>query len=203
MPNLIVSNWDYDSTTLAAWVARRRNAFSFPTRSAEFARLLKRKARGRSAKSPRFFGEALVASKIPHREAYYSSAKWLTNRRFAGDRKLTDKEHERLRQALHRHFTKARIQKLQQTVEALRESSQNELDGKSPAAPDLWLIDRRGHHRFIEVKLPGDSVARHQFAGMAAIASVLNRPQKVTVEVIELNHNNRMFKIFCRAISAP
>jgi hypothetical protein len=28
--------------------------------------------------------------------------------------------------------------------------------GIKPVPPDLWLIDRQGNHRFIEVKLPGD-----------------------------------------------
>jgi hypothetical protein len=65
-----------------------------------------------------------------------------------------------------------------------------------------WLVDRRGHHRFIDVKLPGDFVAPHQFAGMAAIACVLHGPQKVTVEVVNLDDYDRMFKTFCRAMTA-
>jgi hypothetical protein len=67
----------------------------------------------------------------------------------------------------------------------------------------LWLVDRRGGHRFIEVKLPSDGVAPHQLAGMAAIACLLNAPRhRVTVEVIHLNDEARTFKTFCRALGA-
>lgn len=81
----------------------------------------------------------------------------------------------------------------------LGKTCRKELEGKAPTAPDLWIIDKRGRHRFIEVKLPGDSVAEHQLAGMAAIVAVLSGPQKVSVELVELHDDERMFKDLWRA----
>lgn len=202
MLTLIVERHVYDPERLEAWTKRRRNALPFPAASADFARLLRRKVRGRAAKTRRFFGEAYVASQTPHREAYYGSFKWLTNRRFASSREFSDRYQEQFRKALQGHFGQRRIEKLQLAVQALARSCRKELDGKEPTAPDLWLVDKRGRHRFIEVKLPGDSVAPHQVAGMAAIACVLKTPHRVSVEVIHLHDDDRRFKAFCRAIRA-
>jgi hypothetical protein len=173
---------------------------TFPASSAAFLKLLKRKVRGRSAKTQRFFGEAFVASRIPHAEAHYGSVKWLTNSRFAASQKLASRDHERLREALHKHFGEPCLQRLQRVATTLAKKCRKELAGKKPTAPDLWLVDKRGRHRFIEVKLPGDSAAPHQIAGMAAIASVLSRPGRVSVEIIQLTNDQQSFKAFCRAI---
>jgi hypothetical protein len=107
-----------------------------------------------------------------------------------------------LRAALHRHFGSRHLGNLQRVVEAVYRSCKKQLKGKAPTAPDLWLVDRRGGHRFIEVKLPGDSAAPHQLAGMAAIACVLSPANRVSVEVIHLNDDDRLFKEFCRAVRA-
>jgi hypothetical protein len=40
---------------------------------------------------------------------------------------------------------------------------------KQPVAPDLWFIDKSGCFHFIEVKLPGDRIAEHQFVGMSIL----------------------------------
>ena len=84
---------------------RGLHALPFPAKSASFALLLRRKARGRKARTARFFGEAFVASHTPHREVFYGSFKWLTNQRFASKSELPDADQERFREALHRHFT--------------------------------------------------------------------------------------------------
>jgi len=203
MPKLVVKQNVYDSDSLEAWIKRRRDALPFPATSADLARLLRRKARGRSARTRRFFGEAYVASRTPHREAYYASYKWLTNRKFASSKKCSNRHQEQLRKALQDHFGLKQVEKLQRTVQELSRSCRKELAGKTPTAPDLWLVDRRGQHRFIEVKLPGDSVAPHQLAGMAAIACVLKGSGAVLVEVIHLQDDDRMFKRFCRAMRSP
>ena len=199
MAKLRVQRREYDAEVLDAWIKRRRNAISFPSTSAGIAKQLRRKVRGRSVRSPRFFGEAFVLSKNPHRDALYSSCKWLTNPRFVEDRKLPDPELERLRAALHNHFGAKQIKKLQRVVRALAHDQRRALHNKLPTAPDLWIIDKRGQHWFIEVKLPGDSLAPHQLAGMAAIASVLRGPRHVTVEVVQLNDDDRMFRRFWRS----
>jgi hypothetical protein len=144
----------------------------------------------------------LRSESTPHREAYDGSVKWLTNKRFASNKALADPDHERFRAALHKYFGASRIKKLQETVAVLTRSCSKELGGKKPTAPDLWLVDKGGKHRFIEVKLPGDAVAPHQLAGMAAIASVLGPADRVSVEVIQLHDDERMFRAFCRAIHA-
>ena len=202
MPKLRSDRRPLDHAALEGWVRRRRNAIRLPAMSAEFVKLLKRKRRGRASRTRRFFGEVFVASLIPHREAYYNSVKWLTNPRFARTRELVDADHERLRAALHLHFGEARIAKLQREVMRLARRFSKELRQKLPTAPDLWLVDKRGKHRFIEVKLPGDSVAPHQLAGMAAIATVLGSRNRVSVELLQLDDDQRMFKAFCRAMKA-
>jgi hypothetical protein len=164
--------------------------------------LMKRKVRGRSRNSRRFFGEAYVASKTKARELYYSSSKWLTNPAFVGDRELRDRNHEQIRGALHEHFGSDQLRTLQRAVARLSFKCRKQLAGKAPTAPDLWLVDRRGRHRFVEVKLPGDSVAPHQIAGMAAIALVFGRRSKVSVEVIHLHDDFQAFRRFCRALRA-
>ena len=111
MPKLISNQQAFDPKVLDGWTRRRRNAVVLPETSAQFLRLLKKKRRARLSRSRRFFGEIYVASITPHREVHYSSAKWLTNSRFADVRKLADPDHERLRSALHRHFGQARIVK--------------------------------------------------------------------------------------------
>jgi hypothetical protein len=129
---------------------------------------------------------------------FYASFKWLTNPRFAGTAKMADPEQKRFRKALHKHF-EGRIEKLQRVAKELGTTYRKDLEGKAPTAPDLWIIDKRGRHRFIEVKLAGDSEASHQLAGMAANAAVLSGPKKVSVEIVELHDDERMFKDFWRA----
>jgi hypothetical protein len=202
MPKLILSRDLYDADALDSWIRRRRHALRFPREAAQLARLLKRKARARGRRTSRFFGEAYVACNLKYREIHYGSVKWLTNPRFVRTRRLTDPDHERFRRALHDNFGRDRIEKLQSAAHALLSSCRHELAGKAPTAPDLWLIDKRGRHRFIEVKLPGDSVAPHQIAGMAAISCLLNGPKRVSVEVLHLHDGDRTFKRFCRAIRA-
>jgi hypothetical protein len=202
MPRLTIKRDRYDPVALESWTRRRRNALSFPPRIEGFRRLLRRKARGREKKTPRFFGEAFIAVQSKCHEAYYGSFKWLTNPRFAKDQELANPDQERLRAALHRHFTRKRIEKLQRVVEGLSRSCRKDLGKRRPTAPDLWLVDRHGRHRFIEVKLPGDSAAPHQLAGMAAIAFVLRGPKVVSVEVIHLDDDDRLFRALCRAMRA-
>jgi DNA invertase Pin-like site-specific DNA recombinase len=121
----------------------------------------------------------------------------VTNPRFVGVKPFPGSAAEHLRDALQRHFGERRLRRLQQAVRRLHRSRHKVLKGKLPTAPDLWLVERRGRHRFIEVKLPGDSMAPHQLAGMAAIAWILN----ASVEVIELRNEQGLFKEFCQAMT--
>jgi hypothetical protein len=149
------------------------------------ARKVARRGGGR-----RFFGEAYVATKITHIEGFYGSFKWLTNARFSDDRPFPDGPtkgfKERLRKALMKHFTKGQLKALRERARKFKKET-----GVRPVAPDLWLVDRRGNHRFIEVKLEGDLVRRPQLAGLALIASCLHPKTRLSVEIVELHPDHK------------
>jgi hypothetical protein len=63
--------------------------------------------------------------------------------------------------------------------------STQEFGGRKPVGPDLWLTTPR-QHRFIEVKLPGDRVGRHQLLGLALIATFLRSDRSKSVEIVNL-----------------
>lgn len=194
--SLKTTHESFDREQLLAWTARRRDAIAFTGSAADIGRLLRRKARGRSVKTHRFFGEAFVVGRGGFQDAHYGSFKWLTNRRFADTKELSSPAEERLRKALHKHFTAEGITELQDAVSEVSFRFKRLLKGKTPTAPDLWLIGAGSRHRFIEVKLPGDKPAPHQLAGMAAISVVLGRRRRVSVEVLYLNNDEVVFDEF-------
>lgn len=57
--------------------------------------------------------------------------------------------------------------------------------GRKPVAPDLWLTTAN-RHLFIEVKLPGDTIARHQLVGLALIAMYLRGDKPISVRIVNL-----------------
>lgn len=133
----------------------------------------------------RFFGEAYVATQIQHQTGYYGSFKWLTNARFSDDRPFpngpTKRFQEDLRRALLEHFGRRQLEMLRKRANAVHKAT-----GLRPVAPDLWLIDREGNHRFIEVKLPGDRIRPQQLTGLDLIKSCLHAKTQVSVEIVEL-----------------
>jgi hypothetical protein len=133
----------------------------------------------------RFFGEAYVAAQVKHQSGYYGSFKWLTNARFSNDRPFrkgpTRTFQEELRTALLKHFGKRQLDRLRERAREFETRS-----GVRPVAPDLWLIDRQGNHRFIEVKLPGDRIRPAQRAGLALIKSCLRTKTRLSIEVVDL-----------------
>jgi hypothetical protein len=150
--------------------------------------ILSGKVSRRAKGTRRFFGEAYVATQISHGEGYYGSFQWLTNPTFLGDRTFpegpTQEFQQQYRHALHLHF-QGQLERLQENARALEQGI-----GIRPAAPDLWLIDLSGNHRFIEVKLPHDEVSDNQLAGLVVIAASLRGKSNVSVEVIELYPDN-------------
>ncbi len=114
--------------------------------------------RKHKVRANRFFGEAFVASHLSHDEGYYSSFQWITSGAWADADGVSDDDAGEFRRALATHFP--RLGELQAKAAALAKT----LDGVKPAAPDLWLISNNEHH-FIEVKLTGDELAPHQYAG--------------------------------------
>ena len=91
---------------------------------------------------------------------------------------------EQFREALRRHFPGLR--QFQNVVAA----STREFRRHNPVGPDLWLTTP-GKHRFIEVKLPGDRVGRHQLLGLALIAMFLRSDRSKSVEVVHLFSNQK------------
>lgn len=143
-------------------------------------RLLKGKADTRPGR--RFFGEAYVLSTEAADEAWYGSFKWLTSRKWSGPGPLADDYQESFRAALQRHFCD--LDAFQRKVRA----AAGKTAGALPVGPDLWLVTRR-RHRFIEVKLPGDSLAPHQLQGLHLIERHLRAAdgRSVSVEVVTLS----------------
>jgi hypothetical protein len=129
----------------------------------------------------RFFGEAFVASHIPHDEGYYSPFKWLTSSSWANSNELGATDSAEFKKALARHFPK--LSQFQAKAAAVAKA----LGRAKPVAPDLWLVVN-GEHQFIEVKLAKDELAEHQFAGLALIARYL--PSEAPVSVILMNLDN-------------
>ncbi|MGE3345211.1 MAG: VRR-NUC domain-containing protein [Vicinamibacterales bacterium] len=208
-PTLVVSRRACDSHQIEEWKkgGTHREKILEGIESKHLRNILELKAATRSKTTTRFFGEAFVASTTPHVEGYYGSFKWLKNQRFASTapfpRGRSHVFQRALREALHRHFSRERIAALQAATRELNRTCKRELGGVYPTAPDLWLMDESGHHRFIEVKLPGDSIAPHQLAGLALITSCLGGVRPVSTEIVELNPgDDELFKVFCRSIVA-
>ena len=193
---LTVTRKCYAPDVLKQWgrgVQSARSAIISKIASPHLREVFKVKSESRRRKTGRFFGEAFVASETPHRDGYYRSFKWLKNRRFCTERPFgrgkAQPFQESLRSALLENFGARAIEHLQEAAESLFKRYSAELDGVFPTAPDLWLIDANGRHIFIEVKMPGDSIAPHQIAGLALIASCLG-PAEASVEIVELDPSN-------------
>ncbi len=138
-------------------------------------RILCEKLRNRKRPGRRFFGEAFVAAHVDHQAGWYGSFKWLTY----WPVKESSPYAAEYRAALKDAFPSAPdISRKSLLLARL-------LNGKKPVPPDLWLIVN-GEHRFIEVKLPGDSIHPTQIAGLAIIATCLARDANLSVWIYNL-----------------
>ena len=184
MPDLTIVRLTYPQASLEAWKAQRYRMLTSSGASRFLKRILKKKASGRGG-TRRFFGEAYVAVNTPHTEGFYGSFKWLTNPRFSDGRPFPDGQssqyQKELRRALVKYFGTDQLVGLRKRAIAFRKRT-----GIVPVPPDLWLIDRYGNHRFIEVKLPGDSIKDGQLAGLALIATSLFVTTRISVEIADL-----------------
>jgi hypothetical protein len=144
-------------------------------------RILRQKAEVRPGR--RFFGEAKVAATTPHQDAWYGSFKWLTSPRWCSAQRLRTAYGEQFRDALMAHFPD--LAAFQQVARRSAGSG-----SRKPVGPDLWLVTPH-EHRFIEVKLPDDSVAEHQLLGLALVATHLRGDRRVRVELAQLYSHRR------------
>lgn len=142
----------------------------------------------------RFFGEAFVASRLEHVEGYYCPFKWLTASRWSSDRELANPDAREFSQALARHFPL--LGDFQQAAAAAAQL----LGCPKPVGPDLWLVTKSGHI-FIEVKLPKDSAAPNQIAGLALLATRLPSEMPIKVLVITLDNTKTLFDEYVRKVT--
>ena len=179
-PKLSITPITFSEPELRAW---KNGKYSLVK---DCPRPLKRILRKKAGKRPgrRFFGEAHVAATERYRKGWYGSFKWHTSPRWCGSQELQDPYQVKFRNALLRHFPD--LKEFQQIAAA----SMRKLGGRKPVGPDLWLITP-GKHRFIEVKLPGDSVGRHQLIGLALIAMFLRSDRPISVEIVNLHSGER------------
>jgi hypothetical protein len=174
-PKLKVKEVRFSEVDLRAW---KKGDYSLVKDCPKpLRRILRKKAQARPGR--RFFGEAYVAAAANCQDGWYGSYKWLTAQKWAGDEDLRNRYQGQFREALRRHFPKLR--QFQEAVAASTRDSR----GRKPVGPDLWLATPR-QHRFIEVKLPGDRIARHQLLGLALIATFLQSDRPKSVEVVNL-----------------
>jgi hypothetical protein len=165
----------YPERRLLDWRKKEYGWFERSDASSYLRRVLCAKAKNRPG--TRFFGEAFVSATQAHSDGWYGSFKWLTSPgclKISGSHEARDE----FVRALADHF--GSLEMLQDRAQALATKL-----GENPVPPDLWLIGQRCHH-FIEVKLPWDSVAERQLAGLALIARHLRGRLPVSVSVIQL-----------------
>jgi len=156
----------------------------------------------------RFFGEAFIASRIEMKEGWYNSFKWLTQEKWLSGENLYSGFEWNFHIALVRLFGSDKLTILQERANALFNAHEGKLGGSKPVAPDLCIVAQDGSIRFIESKLPGDTIKAHQIAGMALIKKYLeslNNVIKVSIieltpghssEPIPINRNKAIFTEF-------
>lgn len=182
--------WPFPEAERVRWYGGSSCLLEQSAASAFIRRVLGQK---HAVRPRRFFGEAFVASKLEHEEGYYCPFKWLTSSRWSGDGELADRDAREFRNALARHFP--RLGDFQQTATA----AAHRLGGPKPVGPDLWLVTG-GRHVFIEVKLPKDSAAAHQIAGLALLATRLPSSMPIEVLVISLDNTKTLFDEYVKQI---
>jgi hypothetical protein len=184
MATIGISRMSYPPSLLKNWKGKDCRMLTSSSACEYLKEILTLKV-GRRAGGRRFFGEAYVAANTKHVTGYYGSFKWLTNPIFSSNQPFatgpTAVFKEQLRNALHQHFGKRQLENLQKRARARHQAT-----GVRPVPPDLWLLDRHGGHRFIEVKLPGDRIRPQQVEGMKLISSSLRPKNPTSVEIIDL-----------------
>lgn len=153
----------------------------------------KKKPQSSRCKSTWYFGESYVASKLADftKEGWYSSFKWLYAAKW-----LTGNTNNRFEATFYKEaLTKYIGDKLPKLYNA-----SNKVNGfpNQPATPDLWLVDNRGQHHFIEVKTwrwdyvndkwKTDTPKKEQLAALALIQFFLHF--KVYIILLYPKNNN-------------
>ena len=182
----------YPESLLDAWKSGDHSMLINSNASDYIKDILIFKSKARSGR--RFFGEAYIASKLEMKEGWYNSFKWLTADKWLSGEGLESKFEKPFYDALMEHVGADILSGLQKSsINFYNNQKEKLVDGKKykkPVAPDLWLIDKEGRFRFIESKLPGDTIGAHQIAGLALIKKYLSINVPVSVSIMHLYPEN-------------
>jgi len=147
--------------------------------------ILLKKAKNRPGR--RYFGEAYVSSTIKMIDGWFNSFKWLSSEKWLTGNSLEPVFEKPFHDTLIKYFGFKNLRNLQNESTALYKGNAEYLHHKKPVAPDLWIIDKKGNHRFIECKLPGDKIGPHQIAGLLLIKENLKVSEKISVSIANLH----------------
>jgi len=180
----------YPEALLANWKGGDHSMLTDSSASDYIKRIITFKASNRPG--GRFFGEAYIASTEDMVDGWYNSFKWLTADKWLTGKGLNEDLERPFHEALMEHVGKDILSNLQDGAKKLFEQHKGlfEEDGapKRPVAPDLWLVSRTGQLKFIESKLPGDTIGVGQIAGLALIK---NAVKDVSVSIVSLYPEGR------------
>lgn len=178
----------YPESLLQAWKSGDYSMLTSSNASDYIKRILVHKAKKRPGR--RFFGEAFIASRVEMKEGWYNSFKWLTSDKWITGKGLKPEFEQPFHRALSKYIGTDVLANLQRKALSLYCQEKDRFlvrkEFKKPVAPDLWIIDKRGRFRFIESKLPHDTIHPHQLAGLALIKKYLKPPFQVAVSVVTL-----------------
>ena len=192
MTNLTIETLTFDEGIREKWVQRDFAILLDSKASPSIKTVLERKARVRPN---RFFGEAYVASRIAHDAGWYCPFKWLTSASWCDANCVDgDDDSSEFKTALARHFP--RLREFQNRVAEFVGATGVD----KPVGPDLWLIIN-DEHRFIEVKLAGDTLKPRQLAGLALLAKCLPSKSPISVGVVNLESSSGRFEAFVNQIA--
>jgi len=162
---------DYPESDLKDWKARKTNFLEF-SKAPEF---IKEILTHKNKKRPRlFFGEAYASAKLGNttREGWFNSWDWISSKGWitgqyskSNDPKINDLKDQFYEGALVKYLGKGMLSDLLEV--------QKDLPLK-PEPPDLWLVDKKNDHHFIEVKRNKDVLSEAQLLGLALIDVCLN-----------------------------
>ena len=127
-----------------------------------------------------------MASKIEMIDGWYNSYKWLSSKKWLTGNGLETFFEKPFHDALIKHFGFKNLSNLQNESKTFFTNYAAALHHKKPVAPDLWIIDKNGNHRFIECKLPGDKIGSHQIAGLMLIKENLKISKPIAVSIANL-----------------
>ena len=186
--NLEVIKKPYPKDLLEKWKAGDYSMLTDSYAPDYIKNILIQKAKNRPGR--RFFGEAFIASTMEMTDGWYNSFKWLTAKKWITGIGLKPDFEKPFYHALIKHIDLGCLINLQSEAKKLIEGKCDDLcvvgKYKKPVAPDLWIIDRNGHFKFIECKLPDDSIAEHQLVGLALIEKYVGAIRPVSIIVMEL-----------------